>query len=74
MDSTTFLGLEASSTPTDTEGQWSMVIRPGLVTGGNFLWGGAGLAASVRAMELLSGRQCVWATSDRKSTRLNSSH
>ena len=40
-----------------------MVIRPGLVTGGNFLWGGAGLAASVRAMELLSGRQCVWATS-----------
>ncbi|MGA1407861.1 MAG: hypothetical protein ACO33B_07560 [Ilumatobacteraceae bacterium] len=52
MDSTTFLGLEASSKPTDTTGQWSMVIRPGLVTGGNFLWGGAGLAASVRAMEL----------------------
>jgi acyl-CoA thioesterase len=63
MDSTTFLGLEPSSTSTETQGQWSMVIRPGLVTGGNFLWGGAGLAASVRAMELLSGRQCVWATS-----------
>ena len=63
MDSTTFLGLEESMSPTETKGQWSMVIRPGLVTGGNFLWGGAGLAASVRAMELLSGRQCVWATS-----------
>ena len=63
MDSTSFLGLESVSMSSGTEGQWSMAIRPGLVTGGNFLWGGAGLAASVRAMELLSGRQCVWATS-----------
>jgi hypothetical protein len=39
-----------------------MVVRPGLVTGGNFLWGGCGLAAAVAAIEELSGRTCVWAT------------
>ena len=62
MDTKAFLGIEPTGIHTATNGQWSMVVRPGLVTGGNFLWGGCGLAAAVAAIEELSGRTCVWAT------------
>ncbi|KRO37668.1 MAG: thioesterase family protein [Actinobacteria bacterium] len=62
MDTKAFLGIQAVSTDDATRGKWSMVVRPGLVTGGSFLWGGCGLAAAVSAIEELSGRTCVWAT------------
>ena len=62
MDTKAFLGIEPSGVFGPTNGRWSMVVRPGLVTGGNFLWGGCGLAAAVAAIEELSGRTCVWAT------------
>ena len=62
MATKAFLGIQAVSTDDATRGKWSMVVRPGLVTGGSFLWGGCGLAAAVSAIEELSGRTCVWAT------------
>jgi len=58
MDSAAFLGIE----PTGVTGQWAMVVPARLCTGGNFLFGGAGLGAAVSAMEQLTGRRCVWAT------------
>jgi acyl-CoA thioesterase len=58
MDSRTFLGLEQSHNPF----RWSMEVTPSLVTGGNFLFGGAGLGAAISAMEGTSGRATVWAT------------
>ncbi|MFM2079185.1 MAG: hypothetical protein RJA49_3075 [Actinomycetota bacterium] len=58
MDSRTFLGLQQSHNPF----RWSMEVTPSLVTGGNFLFGGAGLGAAISAMEGTSGRETVWAT------------
>jgi acyl-CoA thioesterase len=62
MNSSTFLGLKPVSNHTETSGSWSMLVQPGLCTGGGFLWGGAGLASAVSAMEQLSGRHCIWST------------
>lgn len=58
MDTRAFLGIE----PSGIEGTSVMVVPPGLCTGGGFLFGGAGLAAAVSAMEQLTGRHCIWAT------------
>ncbi len=55
-----FLRLE----PLDA-GRWTLDVTDGLSVGrgGNrFLFGGAGLAASVQAMEQASGRPAIWAT------------
>ncbi|MFM8530653.1 MAG: acyl-CoA thioesterase, partial [Ilumatobacteraceae bacterium] len=57
MDSRTFLGLEPTADPL----RWRMPITQGLCTGRNFLFGGAGLAAGIAALEAVSGRDCVWA-------------
>ena len=62
MDTKTFLGIEPFGQPGKADGRWAMVVKSSLVTGGQFLWGGAALAAAVSAMEQLSGRPCVWAT------------
>ena len=62
MDTKNFLGIEPIGQPGKADGQWAMVVKSSLVTGGQFLWGGAALAAAVSAMEQLSGRPCVWAT------------
>jgi acyl-CoA thioesterase-2 len=53
-----YLGLE----PTDDPMHWRLPLRPGLLTGAGFLYGGAGLAAAVAAMELSTSRPVVWAT------------
>ncbi|MHB1089944.1 MAG: acyl-CoA thioesterase [Ilumatobacteraceae bacterium] len=58
MDSKAFLEIA----PTGEQGRWVMVVPPRLCTGGGFLFGGAGLAAAVSAMEQLTGRHCIWAT------------
>ena len=53
-----FLGL----VPTDDPLRWQLPLRSQLMTAGGFLYGGAGLAAAVAAMELATGRPVVWAT------------
>jgi acyl-CoA thioesterase-2 len=58
VDVTEFLGLE----PTDEPNRFSMVVTEDIMTGGNFLFGGCGLAAGVAAMEAVCGRPVVWAT------------
>ncbi len=58
MDSRSFLGLQQSHNPF----RWSLEVTPSLATGGNFLFGGAGLGAAISAMEGTSGRETVWAT------------
>jgi acyl-CoA thioesterase II len=59
MDSRAFLGLTSSHNPF----RWSMPVRPDLSTHGGFLFGGCGLGAAISALELTSGRECIWATS-----------
>jgi acyl-CoA thioesterase len=58
MDTRSFLGLRGTHNPY----RWWMDVAPGLCTSGQFLFGGAGLAAAISAMEGTSGRECVWAT------------
>jgi acyl-CoA thioesterase len=58
MDSRAFLGLHASHNPY----RFHLDVVPGLVTAGNFLFGGCGLGAAISAMEALSDRPCIWAT------------
>src|SRR6188474_1663227 len=58
MDSRSFLGLE----PTHNPFRWKLPVTIGISAGGQFLFGGSGLAAAIAAMESTSGRQCVWAT------------
>lgn len=53
-----FLGLE----PTDDPLRFRLPVVPRLSTGGGFLFGGAGLAASVAALEEATGRPLVWAS------------
>ena len=53
-----YLGL----VPTDDPLHWQLPLRRELMTGGAFLYGGAGLAAAIAAMELTTGRPVVWAT------------
>src|SRR5262245_34387933 len=59
MDSRTFLDLRASHNPF----RWSLPVTQTLSTGGGFLFGGCGLGAAIAALELTSGRECIWATS-----------
>ena len=47
MDTKTFLGIEPIGQPGKADGQWAMVVKSSLVTGGQFLWGGAALAAGL---------------------------
>jgi len=58
VDVTEFLGLQ----PADAPNRCSMVVTEDLMTGGQFLFGGCGLAAAVAAMEQVCGRPVVWAT------------
>ncbi|MEL7209630.1 MAG: acyl-CoA thioesterase [Actinomycetota bacterium] len=58
MDARTFLGLE----PTDDPRHWRLPVVPGITAGGNFLWGGCGLAAGIVTMEEVTGRPIVWST------------
>ncbi|MEJ7562137.1 MAG: acyl-CoA thioesterase [Ilumatobacteraceae bacterium] len=58
MDSRTFLGLE----PTHNPFRWTLPVTPGISTSGGFLFGGCGLGAGIAALEVTSGRPCVWAT------------
>ena len=60
MDTKAFLGIEPSGVFGPTNGRWSMVVRPGLVTGGNFLWGGCGLAAAVMAHAVSVVARIAW--------------
>lgn len=53
-----YLGL----VPTDDPLRWTLPLQRHLMTGANFLYGGAGLAAAIAAMELGTGRPVVWAT------------
>jgi acyl-CoA thioesterase len=58
MDVHTFLGLEPTADPL----LWRLPVTQGVSTPGRFLFGGAGLAAGVAAMEHASGRPTIWAT------------
>jgi acyl-CoA thioesterase-2 len=58
MDAAAFLGLE----PTEDPLKFRLPVTNGICTGGRFLFGGAGLAAGVVALEVASGRPLVWAT------------
>ncbi len=58
MDARTFLGLEPTADPL----LWRLPVTLGVSTPGQFLFGGAGLAAGVAAMEIASGRPTIWAT------------
>ena len=58
MDSRAFLDLRSSHNPY----RWTMPVTTGLSTWGGFLFGGCGLGAAISALELTSGRECVWAT------------
>ncbi|MCB1001028.1 MAG: thioesterase family protein [Ilumatobacteraceae bacterium] len=53
-----YLGLVASDDPM----RWTLPLAPHVMTAGGFLYGGAGLAAAIAAMELGTGRPVVWAT------------
>jgi acyl-CoA thioesterase len=58
MDAVSFLGLE----PTEDPKHWRLPVTPGVCTGGNFLFGGAGLGAGIAVLEAAAGRPVVWAT------------
>ena len=58
MDTRTFLGLE----PTHNRFRWKLPVTSGICTGGDFLFGGAGLGAAIAAMEGTAGRSTIWAT------------
>ena len=53
-----WLGLEATHNPH----RWYLPIVPRISSGSQFLFGGAGLAAAVTALEETTGRPVVWAT------------
>ena len=58
MQTRPFLGLE----PGRDGLHWRLPVVPALTTGGDFLFGGAGLGAAVAAMEGSTGRPLTWAT------------
>lgn len=58
MDTRTFLGLE----PTHNRFRWKLPVTSGICTGGDFMFGGAGLGAAIKAMEGTTGRETIWAT------------
>jgi acyl-CoA thioesterase II len=59
VDARTFLGLESDGTPTG----FRLPVVPGITAGGGFLFGGCGLAAAIVALEEITGRPAIWATS-----------
>ncbi|MEY2966122.1 MAG: hypothetical protein RLY50_172, partial [Actinomycetota bacterium] len=58
MDSRSFLGLQATHNPY----RWHLPVDMRLCTGGNFLYGGAGLGAAISALEGTTGRSLIWST------------
>ena len=58
MDAQHFLGLQ----PTHNPHRWHFPVTPGISAGGEFLFGGCGLAAAIAALEGTTGRPLVWAT------------
>jgi acyl-CoA thioesterase len=60
MDTRTFLGLQ----PTHNRFRWMLPVQPGICAGTSpsFMFGGAGLGASIAALEGTSGRETIWAT------------
>lgn len=58
MPITEFLGLKATHNPH----RWILPVEQHLCTPGDFLFGGAALAAGIEAMEQTTGRQTIWAT------------
>ncbi|HEX2040842.1 MAG TPA: acyl-CoA thioesterase [Acidimicrobiales bacterium] len=58
MDIQQFLGLEETGDPT----HWRLPVTEGVCTPLGFLYGGAGLAAGVAAMEAVTARPVLWAT------------
>ena len=57
MDVKQFLGIQQVG-----KGHWRLEVDERLITPGQFLFGGCGLAAGVVALEEDSGRPCIWAT------------
>ena len=53
-----FLGLQ----PTHNEFRWTLPVAQSICTWSGNLFGGAGLAAAIEAMEAVSGRPVIWAT------------
>jgi acyl-CoA thioesterase II len=58
VDALTFYGLE----PTDDPLRWRLPVVPEICSGFGALFGGAGLGASIEALERVTGRPLVWAT------------
>src|SRR5207302_2419118 len=58
VDAAEFIGLE----PTDEPHRWRLPVVRGNSSGMGALFGGAGLAAAIEAMERTTGRPLVWAT------------
>lgn len=58
MDARSYLGLEATDDPL----RWRLPVRTALTTSGGFLFGGAGLASAIVALETAVGRPLVWST------------
>ena len=58
MDTRAFLGLQATHNPY----RWFLPVERKLCTGGNFLYGGAGLGAAISALEGSTGRKLIWST------------
>lgn len=57
MDAREFLGLERIG-----DDRWTFPVSERLITPGHFLYGGAGLAAGLVALEEATGRPTVWGT------------
>jgi acyl-CoA thioesterase-2 len=57
VNATEFLGIERTGDNT-----WRMKVTERLITPGQFLFGGCGLAAGLTAMEQHSGRPTIWST------------
>ena len=57
VDARTFLGMERTGDET-----WSFEVTERVITPGNFLFGGCGLASALVALEEASARPTIWAT------------
>jgi acyl-CoA thioesterase len=57
VDARTFLGTERTG-----EATWSFEVTERVITPGNFLFGGCGLASALVALEEASERPTIWAT------------
>lgn len=58
MDTRTIIGLEE----THNRFRWKLPVTHAISAGGDFMFGGVGLAAAIAALEGTAGRPCVWAT------------